>query len=250
MSANRKLTVKFVLPGLVALLLAPATAAANPPSKFQDPLCGGPNCVCFGPNFCVLQLRINNQKLVHFKPLGDWEFINVLGRAMKQFEARPGETVYVNRSTNGPTSFGAQFCKSSLTGSTCSPWTTVTLQEPTTVQLEECENYANQAVQAAKDNVSLNCGYGGGRWADDYKAHYNACAFAPGSPPILAETEARTRDLATCKNKTAKVEAAEGEGLQRRVDREDQPRGRLQVPPDPAGERRHRADDQRRGAQI
>ena len=205
MPANRKLALKFAFLGLLAFLLLPAAAQANPVSKFPDPLCGGPNCICPGgpgSNFCILQLRINNPKHVHFKPLGDWEFINVLGQGIKQFEARPGQTVYVNRSANGPTSFGVQFCKRTLTGGTnCSPWTTVTLQEPTVADLEECENYAARAVQAAKDNVTFKCGYVGGRWANDYKAHYNACAFAPGSPPILAETKARTADLQTCKNK-------------------------------------------------
>ena len=61
---------------------------------------------------------------------------------------------------------------------------------------------------AAKDNLKFNCGYGGGRWADDRKAHYNACAFAPASDAISNERVARTTNLQTCKDKASATAAA------------------------------------------
>jgi hypothetical protein len=204
-----KIAAKVALVGLAALALQPNAAQANEKSTFQEALCAGPNCNCISNFICVLQLRINNPKQVHIKLLfSGYEFMQVR-QGSQQWEVNNGDVIYVPRSSQGPTSIGIHMCKRGTFGTDCGEgWTPINLNEPTTRDLEGCEDYAAAAVQAAKDNVTFKCGYVGGRWADDYKAHYNACAFAPGSPPILAETEARTRDLATCKNKatTAKVD--------------------------------------------
>jgi hypothetical protein len=201
MLAKLKLALNVAVLGLIACLMLSAAARANPRSTFVDPLCGGPNCTCVFAFLCVVQLRINNPELVHIKILfSGFDSMQVRQGAKQWTVKKSGDVIYVPRSSQGPTSISLP---------SAGGWIPVNLTEPTTVELEECENYANKAVQAAKDNVNFKCGYSGGRWAADYKAHYNACAFAPGSPPILAETKARTDDLATCKNKTtAKVESA------------------------------------------
>jgi hypothetical protein len=195
MPATLKAAPKVAMLGLVACLIVTSGAQANPKSTFVDPLCGGPNCTCVYAFLCVVQQRINNPEVVHIKILSSGYDSMQVRQGSKQWTVKKsGDVIYVPRSSQGPTSI-------SLPGG--GGWMPVNLNEPTTVELKECETYANKAVEAAKDNVNFKCGYGGGRWAADYKAHYNACAFAPGSAPILAETKARTDDIATCKNKTA-----------------------------------------------
>jgi hypothetical protein len=199
---------------VICPLLLPTGVAANVKSEFPNPLCSpnDPNCVCPGgptSNFCILQLRINNPQYVHMKLLGDWEYANVR-QGEQQFEARPGEQIYVNRSKDGPTSFGIQFCQKTLTGSDCSSWATETLQEPSVTQLEACQDYADKAIAAVSQNKKLGCGFTGPRWSDDSKAHYNACA---GNPALMSETAARDQQLQDCKNqKTAEAKPKDFNG--------------------------------------
>ena len=196
-------SLRAALLGLfVCLLLLPNPLRASglcQPSK--DCTCpGGP-----GSNFCILQLRINNPKYVHMKLLGDWEFANVR-QGNWQFEARPGEQIYVNRSKDGLTSFGIQFCQKTLTGSDCSSWATMTLQEPSQQQFAACEKYADNAVAAAKKNVSDNCGFPSeGRFSTDRKAHYDWCVnLADADRHFMDdETNARQQGLNDCKAKIA-----------------------------------------------
>ena len=152
-----------------------------------------------------MQLRINNPKYVHMKLLGDWEFANVR-QGNWQFEARPAEQIYVNRSKDGLTSFGIQFCQKTLTGSDCSSWATMTLQEPSQQQFAACEKYADNAVAAAKKNISDNCGFPSeGRFSTDRKAHYDWCVnLADADRHFMDdETNARQQGLNDCKAKIA-----------------------------------------------
>ena len=187
---------------LLCALLLPHTSGASPlcqPSK--DCICpGGP-----GSNFCILQLRINNPQYVHFKLLGDWEFVN-LRQGTNQSEVKPGVTTYVKRSPDGPTSFGVQFCKRTFTGGTnCSTWATMTLQEPTAGQLHACETYADKAVGIYKQSKKVPCGFHDGRWTDDRKSHYNWCANLSDADRhfMQSETDARQQGLNDCKAKVA-----------------------------------------------
>ena len=187
---------------LLCALLLPQTSGASPlcqPSK--DCICpGGPNS-----NFCILQLRINNPQYVHFKLLGDWEFVN-LRQGTNQSEVKPGVMTYVRRSPDGPTSFGVQFCQRTFTGGTnCSTWATMTLQEPTAAQLHDCETYADKAVAIYKQSKKVPCGFDGGRWTDDRKSHYNWCAnLADADRHFMNdETNARQQGLNDCKAKIA-----------------------------------------------
>ena len=209
MPAALKSPLHTSLRGLVAALLSicfflvPRAALAGPENCPP-----GPNCQCVEPRgLCIEQLHLNNPNSVHIKVyvLGNingsiWQII----QGGKQTEGGDGAQTYVRRAKDGPTMFSAQRCDYTFVGSTsCHGWHQVALAEPSANQLHACEDYAEQAVAAAKDNVKFSCGYGGGRWADDYKAHYNACAFAPQSDAIKAERVARVNDLQTCKDKAA-----------------------------------------------
>jgi hypothetical protein len=98
------------------------------------------------------------------------------------------------------TSFGVQFCQKTLTGSDCSSWATMTLQEPSVSQLEQCQDYADKAIAAVSQNKQLGCGFNGPRWSSDSKAHYNACA---GNLGLMSETAARAQQIQDCKNQQA-----------------------------------------------
>ena len=188
----------------LCFVLIPFAAVAGPENCPR-----GPDCQCFNhDSLCIQQLHVNNPDSVHIKlyVLGNingaiWQ---VLQKGAKQQEGKDGQQTYVRRGKDGPTAFSAQRCVYNFVGATnCDGWQQVYLSEPTANQLHGCEDYANEAVAAAKGNVKYNCGYTGGRWADDYKAHYNACAFAPASDAIRNEGVARKNDLQTCKDKAS-----------------------------------------------
>ncbi len=185
----------------VCLLLLPNTLRAAPCQPSKDCICpGGPNS-----NFCILQLRLNNPKYVHMKLLGDWELANVR-QGNWQFEARPGEQIYVNRSNDGLTSFGIQFCQKTLLSSDCSSWATMTLQESSQKQFAACEKYADKAVAAAKQNISNNCGFpSDGRFSKDHDWHRNWCVnLADADRHFMTdETNARQQGLNDCQAKIA-----------------------------------------------
>ena len=79
-----------------------------------------------------------------------------------------------------------------------------------------CHDYARQAVKAAKENVSLGCGFTGARWTDQHASHNNWCrSLSPHSRAHIDEERARTQDLQRCKQdkikqgaKTSPSEAA------------------------------------------
>lgn len=62
-----------------------------------------------------------------------------------------------------------------------------------------CKEYANQAVIAASQNESLQCGYTGGRWGFSYKVHFQWCMQAP-KQNAMSERLARKQDLQECQD--------------------------------------------------
>src|SRR5262249_7175576 len=67
-------------------------------------------------------------------------------------------------------------------------------------QCNDCKQYAADAVQAGHDNRVLNCGNTGGRWSEDFDAHFNFCGANIGnSQPVNSENGARNRGLHKCK---------------------------------------------------
>ena len=57
-----------------------------------------------------------------------------------------------------------------------------------------CNAYAGAAVAQNQQNVGQQCGFNGGRWLDDFKAHFDWCA-APATTManLVAEDTARQR---------------------------------------------------------
>lgn len=53
-----------------------------------------------------------------------------------------------------------------------------------------CNNYALKAVEAYLNNINWKCGYGGARWHDNYKVHYDWCMKVPQS---AADSEMKER---------------------------------------------------------
>src|SRR5262249_43011306 len=102
------------------------------------------------------------------------------------------------------TKFSAQACeRQGVLGSNCTDWSNFVLAEPSGQQLEFCQDYADKAAAAEKENVKLNCSYTGPRWTTDPEDNYNACAASPTADIWPNETAARANDLQTCKNKAA-----------------------------------------------
>lgn len=63
-----------------------------------------------------------------------------------------------------------------------------------------CASYADKAVAAAQENMSLNCGGVGGRWTPDRQRHVDWCMGLNGdSTAPTAEAAARDSALAACK---------------------------------------------------
>jgi hypothetical protein len=63
-----------------------------------------------------------------------------------------------------------------------------------------CASYADEAVASANENISLNCGGGGGRWTTDRAAHVNWCLGLNGDRTVpQAETAARAEALSACR---------------------------------------------------
>lgn len=60
-----------------------------------------------------------------------------------------------------------------------------------------CDAYANEAFEAAKQNVEFNCGFQGPRWLADVNGHRLWCSIA-SEAQANAETSARVTELATC----------------------------------------------------
>ncbi len=60
-----------------------------------------------------------------------------------------------------------------------------------------CNEYSNQAMIAAAQNMSHGCGFGGPRWGLDYQVHYNWCLSAPHGA-VLQERLARAAGIVQC----------------------------------------------------
>lgn len=75
-------------------------------------------------------------------------------------------------------------------------------QKPAQKQ-QACQGYAQQAVKQAKEAVSLNCGFSGGRWSADYAGHFNWCVGAPDAARD-GEAKVRTDQLTGCMSAFAK----------------------------------------------
>jgi len=65
-----------------------------------------------------------------------------------------------------------------------------------------CVSYANQAIDAQKQNISMNCGFSGpgGTWLNDYNEHFRWCV---NNPEYLSErgTSYRLGYLEVCKDR-------------------------------------------------
>ncbi|MHA1537478.1 MAG: LCCL domain-containing protein, partial [Alphaproteobacteria bacterium] len=61
-----------------------------------------------------------------------------------------------------------------------------------------CRNYAQNAVNQNRQNLRRRCGYGGGRWQSNYRAHYNWCLRANNNWR-QRETNARNIGLRRCR---------------------------------------------------
>jgi hypothetical protein len=78
-----------------------------------------------------------------------------------------------------------------------------------------CRDYAQKAVQAARDNYRFHCGNGGPRWTDNESGHYAWCqseAIAGTLTTVNFEESARTGSINSCKARydSTAIEACEG----------------------------------------
>lgn len=62
-----------------------------------------------------------------------------------------------------------------------------------------CKDYAHQAVIAASQNETLQCGYSGGRWGFSYKVHFQWCMQVP-KQNAMSERMGRKQELADCQD--------------------------------------------------
>ena len=62
-----------------------------------------------------------------------------------------------------------------------------------------CRQYAQAAVDANAQNVQHHCGFSGGRWQNNFNAHFQWCLNVGVDPPSN-ETNARNEQLAQCLN--------------------------------------------------
>lgn len=60
-----------------------------------------------------------------------------------------------------------------------------------------CNDYANQAVILASQNMSHGCGFTGLRWVTDYRTHYNWCLGAPMAAAVQ-ERALRAQGVVAC----------------------------------------------------
>ncbi|SFK86243.1 hypothetical protein SAMN05444581_13216 [Methylocapsa palsarum] len=60
-----------------------------------------------------------------------------------------------------------------------------------------CRQYAQTAVDANAQNVQHHCGFGGGRWQNNFNAHFQWCLNVGVDAP-RNETDARNHQLAQC----------------------------------------------------
>ncbi len=80
---------------------------------------------------------------------------------------------------------------------------TAQVQPPPPVKLQDpqpngaCAAYANEAVKTAAKAEVLGCGFVGGRWLQDYKAHYDFCTTADPAL-VISEHTARESQFAVC----------------------------------------------------
>lgn len=71
---------------------------------------------------------------------------------------------------------------------------------------DECNAYADAAMQQVQQNATLKCGLQGGNWATDRDAHYNWCLGAEPDK-VRSEQQWRENELRTC-NCNAYADAA------------------------------------------
>jgi hypothetical protein len=72
-----------------------------------------------------------------------------------------------------------------------------------------CDAYAGAAVAQNQQNESMNCGFQGGAWSNDFAAHRNWClAPATTMQNLTAEDNARKQALAQCSAKPKLDQAA------------------------------------------
>jgi hypothetical protein len=67
-----------------------------------------------------------------------------------------------------------------------------------------CRGYADEAVNAARQNIAQGCGYNGPRWISNAQAHFGWC-MQFGSGPATREASARRADLQNCRREFPKV---------------------------------------------
>jgi hypothetical protein len=63
-----------------------------------------------------------------------------------------------------------------------------------------CQAYAAIAVSQQEQNIQMKCGFAGGRWSDDFNAHFKWCQTATMAK-LTAEGKARKGALAQCAKK-------------------------------------------------
>jgi len=60
-----------------------------------------------------------------------------------------------------------------------------------------CRGYAQEAVDANRRNIAKHRGFGGGRWQDNFQAHFSWCLNV-SNDAIVSETSARRQQLESC----------------------------------------------------
>ncbi len=63
-----------------------------------------------------------------------------------------------------------------------------------------CDRYARTAISQNRRNLSLRCGFGGGRWQSNYGNHYSWCRRVSRSQ-ASSETNARVAQLRQCQGR-------------------------------------------------
>jgi hypothetical protein len=77
------------------------------------------------------------------------------------------------------------------------------------VEEAECRDYAQEAVDAARENIRLSCGQDGERWGTIYTRHYNWCRIA-SREDREAERRARASALRECRAGSGGSDREEG----------------------------------------